>query len=72
MVTYLDSSTVLTQLQTWRLLDIIAEHAGRVAVAAFPYIYRRDTNACLDALRSGLPIAVDGLSVKQARKLFGA
>jgi hypothetical protein len=36
---YMADGVVLTQLQTWRLLDVIAEHVGVVALAAFPYLY---------------------------------
>lgn len=67
---YMSHGVVLTQLQTWRLLDIIAEQVAVVALAAFPYLYRGQTNTHLEALRHGAPIAVDGLTVKQAQKLF--
>ncbi|MFE4948666.1 hypothetical protein ACFQ9V_01010 [Leifsonia sp. NPDC056665] len=67
---YMAHGVVLTQLQTWRLLDVIAQHVGVVAVAAFPYLYRGKTNTHLEALRMGAPIPVEDLSFKQARKLF--
>lgn len=67
---YMAHGAHLTQLQTWRLLDIIADQVGVVARAAFPYLYRRQTNGYLEALGAGAPIGVKDLSVKQAQKLF--
>ena len=67
---YMGAPMGLTQLRTWRLLDIIAEQAGAVALAAFPYVYRRQTNVHLEALLHGSPLAVKDLGVAQTRKLF--
>jgi hypothetical protein len=48
----------LTQLQTWRLMDVIAEQVGIVALATFPFLYRRATNPYLDALRAKQPTRI--------------
>lgn len=67
---YMTRGVFLTQLQTWRLLDLIAVQVGKVALAAFPFIYGRQTSAYLEALRLGTPIAAQYLTVKQIQRFF--
>ncbi|WP_341946963.1 hypothetical protein [Microbacterium sp. LWH11-1.2] len=67
---YMTHGVFLTQLQTWRLLDLIAVQVGKVALAAFPFIYGRQTSAHLEALRLGTPLAAPDLTVKQVQKYF--
>lgn len=62
---YMSRGVELTQLQTWRLLDVVAEHAAVVALAAFPFIYGGATNPHLAALRAKMPLVVPDLPTKK-------
>lgn len=64
---YMSQGVELTQLQTWRLLDVIAEQVGVVALAAFPFIHGGASNSHLAAVRSKTLLTVAGFP---ARKLI--
>ncbi|GGF18107.1 hypothetical protein GCM10011399_09740 [Subtercola lobariae] len=55
---YIDSAMQLTQLQTLRVLDVIRDHIGVVALAAFSFDYGRSTTEYLTALRNRSPIRI--------------
>ena len=57
----------LSQLQTWRILDVLANQIGVLALAAFPYVYGGKTNPHLTALANRTPLPIKDFS---AGKLF--
>ncbi|WP_375384046.1 hypothetical protein [uncultured Microbacterium sp.] len=61
---YMSHGVQLTQLQTWRLLDVIGEHVGVVALAAFPFIYGGAFNGYLAAVQAKAPLTVAGFPAK--------
>lgn len=59
---YMAHGVHLSQLQTWRILDVIADQVGVVAKAAFPYVYGGANNAYLTALANRAPLRIKDFS----------
>lgn len=64
---YMRRGVHLTQLQTWRLLDVLADHISTIALVAFPLVHGSETNSYLTAVRAKAPLDVPHLP---ARKLI--
>jgi len=57
---YAARGVALSQLETLRILDLLADHVGSVALAAFQYDYGGATNPFLDGVRAKSPLALSG------------
>lgn len=55
---YMSRGVNLTQLQTWRILDVLADQVGVVALAAFPPMYGGALNPYLTALLAKTPLPI--------------
>lgn len=64
---YMTHGVHLSQLQTWRIIDVLANQVGIVAHAAFPYIYRTKTSKFLVALANHEPLPISNFPTS---KLF--
>ncbi|MDQ1176331.1 hypothetical protein [Microbacterium sp. SORGH_AS_0421] len=57
---YMTRGVRLTQLQTLRILDVVADRVGTVAKAAFPFDYGGKANPHLLAVRAKAPLPIKG------------
>lgn len=57
---YAAKGVALSQLETLRILDLLADQVASVALAAFKYDYGGATNCFLDAIRAKSPRALNG------------
>jgi hypothetical protein len=64
---YMPHGVHLSQLQTWRILNVLADQVGVVAIAAFPYVKGGATNPHLAALAQRTPLPIKNF---RAGKLF--
>lgn len=55
---YMSGGVNLTQLQTWRILDVLADQVGIIAQAAFPPLFGGPLNPHLTALMAKKPLPI--------------
>lgn len=55
---YMQHGVEISQLQTYRMLDILRAQVNNLTLHLFPFIHGMTSNAYLDALRSGAPISI--------------
>ncbi len=66
---YFSRGVELTQLQTLRILDILADHIAQVALAAFQFEYGGHSNVFFDAVQHKSPLKVKDLPAKKLLRL---
>lgn len=62
---YMTRGVRLTQLQTVRILDVIADRVGAVAKAAFSFDFGGKSNAYLAAVEAKAPLSLKGFPVSR-------